>query len=78
MSPDITWQKLYNNASMEDMREMLHHVHRLINKLEDAKKVETSKSSGDVDFGLIKAQNDAQKFWRDIIKMITHQRKENV
>ena len=74
----IKWQELYGTSRMDDMRDMIAPIHRLINKLEDAKTAQTSKPMLEVDHYLITEINKAQDFWRnEILKMVTYQRKED-
>lgn len=72
----IPWQTLYGTSNMDDMRDMIAPIHRLILKLEDAKTVQTSKPLLEVDHYLITEINKAQDYWRGILEMVTHQRKE--
>ena len=74
----MPWQRLYGTDNMEDMRDMIAPLYRLINKLEEAKKIEKSKPMLETDHRLLKAQNDAQDHWREIIAMVTYQKEYNV
>ena len=73
----IKWQELYGTSRMDDMRDMIAPIHRLINKLEDAKTAQTSKPMLEVDHYLITEINKAQAHWRRILEMVTHQRGED-
>lgn len=84
----VSYERLYANADMTQVREMmLAGCYRLIFLLEEAKKIEVLKQSFPKEFkfycefipneqlcsfDLLKRQNDAQDFWRGIIKMITY------
>ena len=88
----IPWQTLYGTDDMEDMRDMIAPIYRLINKLEDAKTFYYQKKfyagkdywrlyavhPHDIrDDGVIAEINKAQAHWRRILEMVTHQRKED-
>jgi hypothetical protein len=77
MKPEITPERLYNNADMAQVSKlsMLTACHSLISLLEDAKQAETAKPMHACDYALLKAQDEAQQFWRGIIKMITKETK---
>ena len=70
----LTWQELYNTDNMEDMRDMIAPINRLIIKLEDAKThyIETEGVSSIKITKII----EAQIFWNGVLKMVTHQRKD--
>jgi len=72
----IDWQTLYGTDNMDDMRDMIAPIHRLILKLEDAKTKETSKDILQVDHYLITEINKEQSFWRGILEMVSYQRKD--
>ena len=73
----IKWQELYGTDNMDDMRDMIAPCHRLILKLEEAKTIQTSKDMLETNHHLITKANEAQAFWRGIIEMVSHQRKED-
>ena len=76
MKPNITWKDLYGTDNMEDMRDMIAPINRLINKLEESKKVQVNKPMLEVNHELVKAQNDAQSHWRGIREMISYQKEQ--
>lgn len=75
MKPTITPKRLYNNADMQQVRDLniLPGIYRLISLLEEAKSEELNDLQ---DWELIKAQQDAIHFWHGIIAMVTTQKDE--
>ncbi|MBE0498611.1 MAG: hypothetical protein IBX43_05140 [Campylobacterales bacterium] len=80
MKPCITPARIYADAQVEEVAEMnfvdgCEHLIKLIN---DAKDQEVEKpmmhpisALVDCDYNLLTSQDEAQVFWRGIIKMVT-------
>lgn len=79
MKPTITPERLYNGADMTQLLQLtfLEGCYRLIHLLEEAKEHEVSKPMHECDYELLKAQNDAQSYWRGIVKMATSKPEES-
>ena len=80
MKPLITPARVYADAKVEEVAEMgfIEGCEHLISLINNAKNNEVQKpmmhpisALVDCDYSLLKAQDEAQVFWRGIIKMVT-------